>query len=188
MLRDSMREKPALQSQFDALLADRQDLRAMFAAEPSTGPRRSNDFAARVLAESHRRGLQTGGVHSSGGNIEVPAVRRREQRREQPHSAPKKSRLSLAIGLVTAAAVLLVVSLTVRKGQLGDDRLAIAQHQPAAQPTPELPTASDRRERTEPEGVDIASTAIESSANSADPTSEPMIAAADRAAATPDVP
>lgn len=165
-LQSAMRENPALQSQFDAMRADREALRTLFASQQSTGPRLGNDFAARVLAESRRRGLPA----VNGATVKEPTTApemRSVSRREQPLDAPRR-RLSWVMGLVaTAAAVLLIASLTFRERQLGNDVSAIAQHEPSTQFQPPTQLSPDRLTDVEQPlpAVEVASAPIESLAD-----------------------
>lgn len=187
MLRQRMREDPALQSQFDAMLADRQDLRAMFAAGRSAGPQLGSQFAARVLTESRRRRPPMGEVHPespSGAKVEAPTLAC-----EKPDDAPKRNPWAMVIGSLTiAAAVLLIASLAVRKGQVGGDGSTIAQHQDATEPSPSLPTDIDPHEREPSRDIDVASAVNETPSGSDDHSMAPMIAAVDHEATERDAP
>lgn len=192
MLRERMRDDPALQSQFDAMLADRQDLRAMFAAGRSAGPQLGSQFAARVLTESRRRRLQMREVHPaspSGAKVEAPVLAC-----EKPDDAPERNPWAMVMGSLTiAAAVLLIASLAVRKGRVGGDGSAIAQHQDAMEPTPSLPTDVDPHERAPSRDIDVPSAvketpSKETPSGSDDPSMSPMIAAADHEAIERDAP
>ncbi len=193
MLERSMRENPALQSQFDALVTDRQDLRAFFAAPQSAGSRLPSDFAARVLAESRRRGLQTQRAEVAAASVQAPLV----ERRPKPEAAPKRYRRSLVVGLIaTAAAILLIVSISIRSGQVGIGDITLAQNQPSPSsaitpPSNTGPLPSPGSQRVAP-SIEIASSSTEISAeartpaNVLGPASEPMIGAADRSGSSPE--
>lgn len=141
MLQQSMRENPVLQSQFDLMRADREAVRTLFASQQSTGPRLSSDFAARVLAESRRRGLPSVEAVPSNKRTTAPAgptVLCCQEPQVSAHQRP----LAWIIGLVaTAAAILLIVSLTTRERRLEQKAAAIAQRVPAAQ-SPSVPQRS----------------------------------------------
>lgn len=142
MLQQSMRDNPDLQSRFDVMRADREALRTLFASQLATGPRLSGDFAARVLAESRRRGLPTGNKAATSDK-HTTAPQWKSVRGEVPQASPSRRRLAFVIGLVaTAAAVLLIVSMNVREQQTGNNTAAIAQNLPAHQlpSAPRLPT------------------------------------------------
>ncbi|TWU16500.1 hypothetical protein [Allorhodopirellula heiligendammensis] len=167
MLQQSMQEIPALQSQFDAMRADREDLRALFAAQHSTGPHLKRDFAARVLAESRRRRLAMEGDQTADNNGETHT----SLTCEQPIDARNRRRVSLILGLVaTAAAVLLITSLN-SPDEL--DAPVIAQHEPSATSEPQ-PAADPERPL-----VDIETAQINGPTEPIAPQPEPMIASAD---------
>jgi anti-sigma factor RsiW len=133
LLRRIMRDEPALQSQYDALLADRQQLQALFATPSSSAAKLPSDFAARVLAESRRRRLP-GGHHPSE---DMPSV-------ELPTSAREIYRSPLAIGLAALAAVLLLTAtLSMRGFDDTANTQSLAQNLPATASLPDLTIIPD---------------------------------------------
>ncbi len=127
MLRRIMRDEPALQSQYDALLSDRQQLQTLFATQSSSAAKLPSNFAARVLAESRRRKLQS----SNHPSEETASV-------ELPTSAREIYRSPLVVGLAAIAAVLLLTAtLNMRGIDDTETTQSLAQNLPATTTLPD---------------------------------------------------
>lgn len=114
MLRESLRKDPALRSQFSAMQSDRIAMREIFSTPSAPSPGLPRGFSKRVLAESRRRRLNT--------NAPAEPVLLNDSHRGV-------RRRLVAGGLITAASLLIVFSLSQFGRGPSDTTPTVAQNQ-----------------------------------------------------------
>ncbi|MCM2372262.1 anti-sigma factor family protein [Aporhodopirellula aestuarii] len=178
LLEARLREDAALRSQYESMLADRQDLKTLFAVSEKSQPRLPKDFAARVVAESRRRGLKV----ASDSAIEPATVYRRANA-----DVAARGRTRIVLGVVAAAAaVLLVISLNFSGKTDVNNVQSVAQNSPGTTSTTDGPIGLNA---DEPKPSAIASASVEPVERNVEQDTEPASTGIDGAmmAATPDV-